>query len=170
MKEGERLRGSQPREGQGRAGQGRAGQGRARAERSLSVDKGQRESRPQKGSSPEHLSKRKATETITAKRGRQRPGEVGSCGSGKVWILFYGLMDAIEGFWFLYFSFFLWLHMQHLEAPGLGGNWSYSCWPMPQPRQHWIQAASTTYATAASAMLDPEQCQGLDPHIYLLSF
>ena len=129
----------------GRAGQGRAGQGRARAERSLSVDKGQRESRPQKGSSPEHLSKRKATETITAKRGRQRPGEVGSCGSGKVWILFYGLMDAIEGFWFLYFSFFLWLHMQHLEAPGLGAK---------------LELQLLAYATAA-ATLDPSRIYNL---------
>ena len=29
-----------------------------------------------------------------------------------------------------------------------GSNRSYSCWPMSQPQQHHIRAASGTYATA----------------------
>ena len=29
-----------------------------------------------------------------------------------------------------------------------GSNWSYSCWPTPQPQQHEIRATSATYTTA----------------------
>ena len=32
--------------------------------------------------------------------------------------------------------------------PGQGSNWSYSCWPTPQPQQCRIQATSATYTTA----------------------
>ena len=32
-----------------------------------------------------------------------------------------------------------------MEVPGLGSNWSYSCQPTPQPRQHGIQAVSAMY-------------------------
>ena len=53
-KEEERLKGSQSREEQGRA----------RGGRMLSVDKGEHEQRPQKGSSSEHQSNRKATEVF----------------------------------------------------------------------------------------------------------
>ena len=28
---------------------------------------------------------------------------------------------------------FLGLDLQHIEVPRLGVNWSYSCWPTPQP-------------------------------------
>ena len=35
-----------------------------------------------------------------------------------------------------FFFFFLGLHLWHMEVPRLGWNWSYSCWPMPQPQQH----------------------------------
>ena len=46
--------------------------------------------------------------------------------------------------------FFLWLHLGHMEVPGLpqGSNWSCSCSPTSQPQQHQIQAASVTYTTA----------------------
>ena len=40
--------------------------------------------------------------------------------------------------------------------PGLGSNWSCSCWPMPQPEQCGIQAASATYTIAhGNQILNP---------------
>ena len=47
---------------------------------------------------------------------------------------------------FFLLFFFLGLHLQHMEVPRLGSNWSCCCRPMPQPRQIW--AASLTYTTA----------------------
>ena len=46
------------------------------------------------------------------------------------------------------FIFFLGLHLEQMEAPGLGWNQSCSCQPTLQPQQRRIQAASATYATA----------------------
>ena len=53
-----------------------------------------------------------------------------------------------------FFFFFLGPHLWHMEVPRLGLNWSYSCWPTPQPQQH------QTWAT-----VDPqpmERGQGLN--------
>ena len=49
---------------------------------------------------------------------------------------------------FVCLFFFLQSHLQHVEVPGPGSNQSHSCRPVPQPRQHWIWAASVTYAAA----------------------
>ena len=57
-------------------------------------------------------------------------------------LLFYWLID-----WLIVF---LGPHSQHMEIPRLGLNWSYSCWPVPQPQQHTIQATSAIYTTAHS--------------------
>ena len=43
---------------------------------------------------------------------------------------------------------FLGPHLQHMRFPGKGSNRSYGCWPMPQPQQRQILAASATYTTA----------------------
>ena len=52
---------------------------------------------------------------------------------------------------FTFFSLsFLGLRAWHLEVPRLGSNWSYSCWPIPQPWQRQIRAMSATYTTAHS--------------------
>ena len=45
---------------------------------------------------------------------------------------------------------FLGSHLQHMEVPRLGSNWSYSCWPKPQPQQGAIRAKSATYTIAHS--------------------
>ena len=34
------------------------------------------------------------------------------------------------------------------KFPGLGSNWSCSCWPQSQPQQRQIQATSSTYTAA----------------------
>ena len=34
---------------------------------------------------------------------------------------------------FLIKNFFLWPHLQRMEVPGLGVNWSFSRQPTPQP-------------------------------------
>ena len=47
---------------------------------------------------------------------------------------------------FCFFFFFIGPHLQCMEVPGLGVNWSCSCKPMPQPL--WIQALSATYSSA----------------------
>ena len=36
---------------------------------------------------------------------------------------------------FLFFLVFFGPHPRHVEVPSLGSNWSYSCWPAPQPQQ-----------------------------------
>ena len=51
-------------------------------------------------------------------------------------------------FFFFFFFCFLGLHPWHMEVSKPGSNWSYSCWPTPQPQQCGIRAASTTYTTA----------------------
>ena len=48
---------------------------------------------------------------------------------------------------FFFFFVFLWPHLQHMEVPRLGVNWSCSCRPTPQPEPSWIRAASATYTT-----------------------
>ena len=59
------------------------------------------------------------------------------------------LNQFIYLFIFIYLFFcFLGPHPWHMEIPRLGSNWSYSCWPMPQPQQCGIWARSVTYATA----------------------
>ena len=47
-----------------------------------------------------------------------------------------------------FFLIFLGPHPAHMEVLRLGSNWSYSCWPKPQPSQPQIQASSATYTTA----------------------
>ena len=42
---------------------------------------------------------------------------------------------SIKVFYCYLFIFFLWLHLRHIEVPRPGVNWSFSCQPMPQPRQ-----------------------------------
>ena len=53
---------------------------------------------------------------------------------------------------FFLFFFFLLLGPNHSiwRFPGYGSNWSYSCQPTPQPRQHRIRAAPENYITAHS--------------------
>ena len=34
------------------------------------------------------------------------------------------------------------------RSPGYGSNWSYNCWPTPQPQQCRIRVPSLTYTTA----------------------
>ena len=49
----------------------------------------------------------------------------------------------------LFLSFvFLGPHPWHMEVPRPGSNQSCSLQPTPEPQQHWIRAASATYATA----------------------
>lgn len=67
------------------------GQRRVRADRKLSVRKGQHVQRPWKGSSVEGWSHRKATE---ATRGRQRPGQAGPLARGEVGTSFYRLKEV----------------------------------------------------------------------------
>ena len=43
---------------------------------------------------------------------------------------------------------FLGPHLRHMEVPRLGSTRSCSCWPIPEPQQHQIRAASATYTTA----------------------
>lgn len=51
----------------------------------------------------------------------------------------------------VYFIFtFLGLHLRHTEAPRLGVELDLQLWSMPQPQQHWIQAAPVTYTEACS--------------------
>ena len=56
--------------------------------------------------------------------------------------------------WALYIFFsnilFLWPHLCHMEVPRLGVESELQLQPTLQPWQHWIQAASVTYATACS--------------------
>ena len=49
-----------------------------------------------------------------------------------------------------HFFFFLGLFLGHTEVPKLGVESELQLQSMPQPRQHWIQDASVTYATACS--------------------
>ena len=49
-------------------------------------------------------------------------------------------------FGFCFLLFLLGLCSQHMEVPR--SNWSYSCWPKPQPRQCAIQASSSTSTRA----------------------
>ena len=42
------------------------------------------------------------------------------------------------------------MHLQHMEVPRLGSNWSYSHQPTLQPQQRQIWAISVTYTTAHS--------------------
>ena len=53
-------------------------------------------------------------------------------------------------YFFFFFFFFLLFRGHHSiwRFPGQGLNWSCSCWPTPQPQQHRIWAASSTYTTA----------------------
>ena len=56
---------------------------------------------------------------------------------------------------FLFFLFLfiapplnLWPWALNSTPPGWRSNWNCSCWPMPQPQQVGVQAASATYTTA----------------------
>ena len=51
-------------------------------------------------------------------------------------------------FCLFFLFFFSGPHLQQMEFPGLVSNQSCSCWPMPQPQQHKIQAISATCTTA----------------------
>ena len=51
-------------------------------------------------------------------------------------------------YFFIFEFFFLWPHLWHMEIHGLGGELELQLWPMPQPRQHLIQAVSATCAVA----------------------
>ena len=64
-----------------------------------------------------------------------------------------------------FFFFFLWSHAWHMEIPGPGCQSEQQLRPMPQPWQHWIRAASATYATAWSnaRSLTHWGRQGLNP-------
>ena len=47
--------------------------------------------------------------------------------------------------------FFLGPHLEHMEVPRLGSNWSCSCWPMPWSQQRQIQVTSETCTTLLTA-------------------
>ena len=49
---------------------------------------------------------------------------------------------------YLFILLFLWPLPQHMEVSRLGVEWSYSCWPTPQPWQCQIRVTSATYTTA----------------------
>ena len=49
-----------------------------------------------------------------------------------------------------YLFFFLWPYLQHMKVPGLGVESELQVEPIPQPQQHQIQAASTTYTSDCS--------------------
>ena len=74
----------------------------------------------------------------------------------------------IRRYWFTcIFSFFAFQgHTYGIwKIPGQGMNRSYSCWPVPQPQQHGIQATSSI-TPQLMATLDPlptQQGQGLNP-------
>ena len=60
-------------------------------------------------------------------------------------------------------------HSRHIwKFPGEGSNWSYSCWPMPQPhpQQHRVGATSapTAQLTAVADTQVAGQGQGWNPH------
>ena len=64
-----------------------------------------------------------------------------------MWIIHLGLhTDTILYFYFIFF--FLGPHLKHMDVPRLGVESSCSCWPIPQPQQCGIQAASANYTTA----------------------
>ena len=72
----------------------------------------------------------------------------------------------------IFFLFFLWLHLQHMEVPGLGVKLELQLRPTSQSQQHRIQAASVTYTTA-TAMPDPlptKRGQGSNPHGHSVGF
>ena len=46
--------------------------------------------------------------------------------------------DTLYLFIYLFIVLFRAIYPQHVEVSRLGVNWSYSCWPMPQPQQHQI--------------------------------
>ena len=49
-------------------------------------------------------------------------------------------------FFIFFYLFFLWLHLQHMEVSGPGVKWQLQLRPIPQPPQHWICTASSTYS------------------------
>ena len=53
-----------------------------------------------------------------------------------------------ESFLFCFVLVFLGPHLQYMEVPRLGSNWSYSHRPTPQLQQHGIWAMSATYTMA----------------------
>ena len=55
-----------------------------------------------------------------------------------------------SSFFFFFLVAFLGPHHGIWRFPGQGSNWSYSCWPVPQPQQHQIQVVNVTYNTAHS--------------------
>ena len=57
-------------------------------------------------------------------------------------------MAEKQGWNYMYIFVFLWPHLLHMEVPSLGLELELQLWPVSQPQQHWIQAASMT-ATAA---------------------
>ena len=64
-------------------------------------------------------------------------------------ILTWGWLETISFVFLSFFHFFFFCFLGlHVEVPRLGSNWSYSCWPMPQPQQCRIQAISENYTTA----------------------
>ena len=65
-----------------------------------------------------------------------------------IWFILLCLQTSFHFFFF----FFLNCHTCGIwNFPGEGLNRSCSCWLQPQPRQHWIRAASVTYTAACSS-------------------
>ena len=60
------------------------------------------------------------------------------------------------------FIYLLFMHLQHMEVPGLGSNGS--CMPQPQ----WIRAESETYTASCgnTGSLTTEWGQGSNPHLH----
>ena len=63
---------------------------------------------------------------------------------GLLWLL--GFLKLF----FIYFYFFQGCTRGIWKFPGQRSNWSFTCWPTPQPQQHRIQATSVIYAKACS--------------------
>ena len=57
-----------------------------------------------------------------------------------------------------------------MKFSGQVSNWSCSCEPTPQSRQHWIQAASATYVAAGSnagLILNMQSEANYQTHIFM---
>ena len=61
------------------------------------------------------------------------------------------LLDTSLNFFFVLFCFFLGCTCGIWRFPAYGSNRSYSCWPVPQPKQHQIRALSACTTADSNA-------------------
>ena len=65
-------------------------------------------------------------------------------------MLLWKLNLLLDSFFFFFLSFFTVTPAAHASSQTRGSNWSCSCRPTPQTKQHWIWVTSATYITAYS--------------------